>query len=310
MKRFFPILATAVLLAALSASCTKVDCVYPDKQDYWIDCDSLVRTPDTITVDTSDTTDTTDTVVGVVNTKRNVLLEEFTGVGCGNCPAANIEALSLYNQFQGRLVLVGMHAGWFSSGNGNLTGFELTAADAEDYYTSFNVQSNPIGMINRKSVTGDPNKLLISTGSWEAAIQDAIDNTPDADMTIATMLNYNTGTRTIDLSATINVVNDRDGDYRFVAYLVEDKIIGVQVDYSKDPQQVNDYEHRHVFRDAMTDIWGDFVFEDDATAGATADVTVDSYTIPQEYNADNCTVVVYVYNDITKEVVQVEELHL
>ncbi len=46
---------------------------------------------------------------------RVVLLEEFTGKGCTNCPKGSRELENLLTQFPNNLVAVSLHAGFFAN---------------------------------------------------------------------------------------------------------------------------------------------------------------------------------------------------
>lgn len=238
--------------------------------------------------------------------KRKVLLEMFSAVGGSNCPAATEVALSIENEHPEEFIIVSMHAGWFSSGAGNPTSFDLTAEDGETYYTEFVVQSTPVGMINRKSTSSDLDQLLIGSTEWQSATEDFLTNSADAAISIASQSTFDASSRSVDMQFDVQALEGNVGDFRLVAYLVEDRIIGKQIDSRQDPQQVDNYEHRHVFRDAITDIWGKEVFAGDAEEGETDKVVIQDYAIDQAFDVENCSMVVYVYNEATQEVLQAE----
>ena len=48
-------------------------------------------------------------------TKRNVLIEEFTGRKCINCPIGHIEAKAIEEAYPGRVWSINLHGGYYSS---------------------------------------------------------------------------------------------------------------------------------------------------------------------------------------------------
>ena len=53
--------------------------------------------------------------------QRHVLLEEFTGSACGNCPAGQATVDSLENQYPNTLISYEIHAGYFAESSLLLT---------------------------------------------------------------------------------------------------------------------------------------------------------------------------------------------
>ncbi|MDP4282340.1 MAG: hypothetical protein Q8867_09360, partial [Bacteroidota bacterium] len=85
---------------------------------------------------------------------RTVLLEDYTGHKCVNCPTAAVTAHTLEEMYNGNLIILAVHAGYFAiPGSGNYA-LDLRSATGEDWYSTFGVTSNPIGMINRIETGG------------------------------------------------------------------------------------------------------------------------------------------------------------
>src|SRR5687768_4725486 len=90
MKRFFKLILCLIVYSIYLSSCDKV------------------KDPYSTTLDGGG--DTTATVVKV----RKVLLEEYTGHRCGNCPPAAVTAQTLKSTYGERLVVMTVHAGFFA----------------------------------------------------------------------------------------------------------------------------------------------------------------------------------------------------
>ena len=98
--------------------------------------------------------------VGKIESRRVVLLEEFTGVQCTNCPAAAKVAQSLLSEYPDNLVVVGLHGrntGDFGKPFENEQDFRIS--DVEAYYDEFGpTDGYPCGMVNR-ATPEKPNRL-------------------------------------------------------------------------------------------------------------------------------------------------------
>ena len=59
--------------------------------------------------------------VVVVTGEQKVLIEDFTGFRCGNCPSAAETADNLYKAYKGKIIVIGIHSGpTFASPRGKL----------------------------------------------------------------------------------------------------------------------------------------------------------------------------------------------
>jgi hypothetical protein len=57
----------------------------------------------------------------------------------------------------------------------------------------------------------------------------------------------------------------------------------------------------------MNGTWGDAVGTDGQAVAGSKKTNSYSFTLPAEWNADNCSVIAFVYNTTTTEIVQAEE---
>src|SRR5690606_27366869 len=89
---------------------------------------------------------------------RKALLEDYTGHTCGNCPAAAESAHQLAEQYGDKLVLMAVHAGFFSrlKNPDYLTSYTTSVGNDWDGSKGFGVSAvgNPNGMVNRKAYDG------------------------------------------------------------------------------------------------------------------------------------------------------------
>lgn len=237
------------------------------------------------------------TIVGEVMSK--VLLEDFTGVKCVNCPAATELALQLHEVYGDRLVIMGIHAGFMATPIGPNSDFRTPEGTA--WWNFFGFDANPIGTVNRKSSS---NGYGINSGEWGDAISQALEQEPQA--LLEMQCSYDQTSRVINVDVNTKVLVDQLDNLSLTVCVVEDSVVGRQLLPSG---MVEDYVHRHVFRGTMNGEWGESIGNAPFASGTEVKKSY-QYTLPEAYNADNCSVIAYVYRDTDKGVIQVEETHL
>ena len=80
-------------------------------------------------------------------TKRNVLIEEFTGKKCVNCPIGHIEAKAIEEAYPGRVWSINIHGGFYSSTE--YPNLNTTICDTIGTY--YNPAMFPSALINRQT---------------------------------------------------------------------------------------------------------------------------------------------------------------
>ena len=228
---------------------------------------------------------------------KNILLENYVGVRCPNCPDANELAIQIQDECPFNVIVLGVHAGVFSIPIGGYPDFETTEGD--EWYNIFGFDCNPIGTVNRKMFNGDSYGCMSS--EWEENIAKAFQG--EAALAMSSTIEYNEATRKLKVDITSEFVAELPDTYSLTVCIKEDNIIGKQLT----PEgNVDDYVHRHVFRTTMNGAWGEII---NNTAIAPGDVIKKSYTttLDTAYNADQCYIIAYVSNSDTKEILQVIE---
>lgn len=244
---------------------------------------------------------------------RRVLLEDLTGHLCNNCPAAAQIALQLQGIYGSEeLVLVGVHTTDFFAApadppnpNGSYsTDFRTPAGDT--YGTTFNVAFLPAGLVSRKEFNSS---LTLSSSSWGSAVADIIGRPADMEVLFDTVV-FNAGTNTVQTDVKVALVNSVNANVNLTVYLTEDHVVDWQLDSQSNPPDVEFYDHRHVLRGNLNGTWGTSLFTGIAAAGDTLSASF-SYTLPPNVLVPaNCSLVAYVYDTDTFEVLQVREVHM
>jgi hypothetical protein len=234
---------------------------------------------------------------------HKILLEDYTGQKCPNCPAAAVIAANLKVIYGEQLVLLTIHAGPYSvpADTGIFTA-DFRTPEGDEFNTFFGFPGYPMGMVDRAEYEGS--KILIKD-KWEAAVDAQADIEAQADIVIDNT--YNPLTRELDCLLESKFLVNMEGTYNICVFITESGIIS--------PQQTSQgvdstYEHNHVLRTSMNGSWGDVVGNDgQAVAGAELSNNY-SYILPAAWNDERCGVVAFIYNTATLEIVQAEEKNL
>lgn len=279
MKSFLQLTIALFAGALLFGSCDKVDDPYYKQ----------------ITIDT-----TTQQV------QKKVLLEDYTGHMCVNCPAAGNIAHNLSNTYGDRVVILAIHAGFFATPlPGEFSADYRTACGNEwDTYFGISAAGNPNGMVNRKN---HPGNHILSPEAWSGAITEALDEPVTVDIKLKNT--YTAAGRSLSTEAEVSFIEQTDKDLYLVLVLTESGIISPQKNNNSavgPTPVIEDYEHNHVMRGAISDAWGTQIAAI-GTANPAELTRTFNYTLPTHINAGNASVVAFIYDNETKEVLQAAE---
>ncbi|TAL62518.1 MAG: Omp28-related outer membrane protein [Bacteroidetes bacterium] len=241
---------------------------------------------------------------------RKVLIEEFTGHQCGNCPPAaqTIHTLQINPQYEGKIIAVTIHSGSWAQVTPPLYTADFHCNEGDAYFTDFEVAYNPVGMVNRKDHPA--NDHLKDVGEWGGLVSSILAVAPDADIQIINT--YYSGPRQLSTSVRCKFLNALNGTYKIVLLLTEDSIVSPQKDYTlPSPSNDTNYVHRHLLRGGITSSYGDTLVSGNISSGDTV-VRTFNYTLPVNFNntapdPSHCYVVAYIYDAATYEIIQVEE---
>lgn len=325
------IIIFSAILAAVIASCDKVKNAYPANPvsstldwSLYPDGDSAYYVSQGLWP----------TFTANTNTQRNVLIEDFTGHQCVNCPAstANMEQLIATNPEH--IFGLAIHAG-----PTGLTGFQVTSSEyTEVLYCDAGLEigkhfgqdipgstflGNPAFCVNR----------VIANNQFTSNAGSAIANKTNSCLSstlkvnIQAVTNYFASTRGLFLHAEVDKIDASiTSDLAVAVALVEDSLIARQLvpaNPTWDPDGtpgdpdlshcdgINEtYKHRDILRgfiDGRT--FGKVLTATDLAPSGKYLVNY-SYRLPDQYNPDNMKLYIYVFDKTTQEIYQVIEKHI
>ena len=228
---------------------------------------------------------------------KNILLEDYTGVRCNNCPVAGELALQLQEQYGHRVIVLSVHAGFLSQPIGGYPNF--MTPEGTEWYSQFGFDSNPIGTVNRKLNGGS---YGYQSSEWGEAIAETFQEGSAAFIMVPSV-KYDETTRNLEVEISSKAMVELPDAYNLTVCIMEDSIVGRQLTHAGN---VEDYIHRHVFRTTMNGTWGE---EINTTAIAPGEELSYVYAkkLDKAFNEDQCYIVAYISNRDTKEILQVTE---
>ena len=230
----------------------------------------------------------------VKDTVRKILIEDFTGHACINCPDAHDAGRIIIDLYGDQVVFVAIHAGYFSQPDNPPFDYDFRTPMGNDLYNHFGVSVVPIGMINRTPKNGSSTPLIGYTGwaSEASRYLDSLSEEPDAYIHLD--VSFDAADSTIDISTetTFFSPNATSRKYNLVLVVTESKIIKAQKHGSI---TIPDYEHNHVLRGGVTSTWGDEIHDGIVSTGDVKTKDYSNFKLGSDWNPDNCHVVAYLY---------------
>lgn len=227
------------------------------------------------------------------DTVRKVLLEDFTGHECVNCPAAHDVAADLHNVYGNQLITIAIHAGFFAKPESAPFDYDFRTTAGDDYESAFSLVSTPIGMINRIEDNGS---FLIPTGDWGSKVSAQLDSLPEEpELYIHLSSDYNSANNSVDIDAEITILESLpSGKYNLSILITENGIVKPQKDNREPDGEVLDYEHNHVLRGAVNGSWGTEILNGSPAINDKFNENF-NYSLGADWVADNCNIVAFVY---------------
>lgn len=209
--------------------------------------------------------------------KRNVVLEEFTGINCTWCPAGHVIANEIEASNPGRVFLINIHSGSFAAPSAGQIDLRTPAGNAID--AAAGITGYPSGSVNRNTSPWGQGRNL-----WSSQASAILNESSPVNVYVKAFVDFTTRELTTEVEVYYTSASAQSKNYLTVA-LTQDGILGSQIDGSNaNPGNfVNGlYKHNHALRQLLTS--GNF--------GEVIDTTTKNYykykkivtTIPASYN--------------------------
>jgi len=236
---------------------------------------------------------------------KNVIIEEFSGVQCPNCPVGDAQISNLQSLYGDRVVAVTMHSyvtGVLSAPMSD-SRYDFRTDAAEAIIKNLGLPTGiPAASVNRVLFEGE-SALLSAPNQWAGMVEEELEK--EAVIGVNLEPAYNSDTRELTINVRLIAQQSITGSIRLHMGLIEDGMIDKQID---GVEKIEAYEHNHILRDYITAHLGD-----DVTSvlekGEIWQRTY-TYTLPEEdgwWVAENISVFGFVSQnfDDKKDVLQV-----
>ncbi len=275
-------------------------------------------------INMTDTTDTTDTSTNgqvqliykdtvftdalPTTQTQNILLEEFTGVRCVNCPDGHEISNQILEDHPNRVFAAVIHAGFLADPYSN-SSEDFVTAETSALYNFLGVEAVPAAAINRVLYSGLSSVALINKSQWAGKVNIELQRTTPVNVYAYHQFNQSTGQLTVYVQ--LRYLQDLSEAQNVSVYLTENNIIDPQayIDDSGHDAIQDDYTHKHVLRDMLTPTSGQPLGES-AVAGKVI-VRSFSTTVNSAWKPADCRIIAFVNNaSNNKEILQVAEIPL
>ena len=254
---------------------------------------------------------------------KNILIEDFTGHLCQNCPDAARELEAIHDLYGSQIIGLALHVGStfarpYPLSQPKFT-YDFRTKWGEELDNFFNISDAglPKGMINRIDYPGDHRK---NKGQWLASVQQELDKEVVFGLNITSSFDGNNSIIDISTDALKNIT----GDYKLVVCLTENEITNWQKDGVIEDEN---YIHNHVLRSLITSAWGDDVSLSTNISNGESythnysvnladlenfNIDYSNNTLFQGngesggWNQNNISILAYIYDNSNYEILQVE----
>ena len=252
---------------------------------------------------------------------KKILIEDFTGHTCQNCPSAARELDAIHSIYGDRIIGIALHvsksfARPYPLSQAPNYQYDFRTKWGKEWDDLFGISGIglPGGMVNR---IGYPSEHRLGKDEWLARVITELEKETDFGINIA----VNEGVITVNTE----ILNNINGDYNLVVCIIESNIINWQKDGSED---VENYEHNHTLRSLLSDenlsASSNYTSADVIVKTINYDLaSLEQFNVDYSQNtaelgngnaggwdASNMSAIAYIYDNTTKEILQVEEAHL
>lgn len=243
---------------------------------------------------------------------QKIVIEEYTGFKCTNCPKGAREIDRLKGIYGDTLISVSIHAGSFakpgtSGGHEYVTDFRT---DAGDEYNDFFLGPGagyPNGIIQRTKFNGTDYSPTDET-QWENAFLTVKSNLVTVNPPEIALTSYlSESTRKVLVKANVLFNEATSNNHRIIFLCLEDGVVDVQLDGA---DFIEDYEHKHVLRGAMNNSAGELINESPVAVNESKEAFSTYFDLAPNWDINNIEIVAMLVNVDSKEIVQAEVVHL
>ncbi len=233
--------------------------------------------------------------------KRVVVVEEFTGASCVNCPKGISQTSAIKAAYPENVIVIAVHSN-FLGAPATKGEPDLRTPDAqaiEGFLGSW--FSKPEAAINRKYDPLNQTYRYGSPESWRGIVEEELKLDPKFDLQITKT--YDENSRLLKLKMTVKALEAMNQAIHLHCGITESEIVADQLDNTG---KLVDFVHSHALRKMLSAIPGDKIA--DAVSLNQLIEKEYSFTLPQDtvlWNPAHCEVFAYLsLNEVDKYILQ------
>lgn len=221
-------------------------------------------------------------------TDRRVIIEEFTGVRCVNCPAGSAELQNLVDTYgDDKVIPISIHAGFFSPPYSD-SNYDFRTPEGDNLEPYIGPLSGfPCAVINRRLFSGEPELPITPASKWNGLLIQELGIAPSCEVELSHT--YDSTSRLLTLEVEATFLEDVTDPLAVSVMLTESGLFDKQLT----PAGFDlTYEHKYALRDMIT------AFDGDPITSSTnfGDVVTSSftYTIPTNWDASKVNIIGFI----------------
>ena len=239
----------------------------------------------------------------IMQTQKAVLIEDFTGHRCKNCPKASKAINELDSLFDSQVIPLAIHAGPSNfTGVNNEYPTDFTTEYSDDLATHFGISAMPMGLVQRIDY---PNSHQKTYTAWSGITNLELAKSPEALFTLST--EYDAPNRIGVLNYSVEMISNQSNPLWVAVYIKETGIISPQLMPNNSRNET--YVHKNVFRSAPLGPFGISISENGGTSGQTFTGSVTANLDPL-WDANECEWVILIYDRSNYKVIQPASISL
>ncbi|MDB4088358.1 Omp28-related outer membrane protein [Flavobacteriales bacterium] len=245
------------------------------------------------------------------NTKRNILVEDFTGQLCTFCTTGAYILDTINKNIGSQIIPMGIHSGSFGvpEATGNYTTDFRTPGGSATYDRFAPGAPQPTFMVARIDTFISPARFNIGYFPLSKSIRSLLNSVPTVNLQLKT--SYDPADGTVCVYSESEVLQTLTDDHSLVVVLLEDSIVGWQKHsgFGGDPiygspSEIPNYVQKHVVRKYINGWEGTKILSSSDDIG---DKIVNGFTYKvtePSWRGNHLEVVAFIYNNNTKVVMQ------
>jgi len=230
---------------------------------------------------------------------RKMLIEEFTGHRCTNCPQGHQTLETLHQQYGDTLIAVGIHFGSLAKPLGETFSYDFRTEVGNLIGAEYGIDAIPKAIVDQEYKEGG-----WSRDQWATVLKEV--DRSKVYSAIQLVNEYDTEHKILKVNAKVTMLEDYPIPMKLAFYLVEDGIVKPQKDGNQD---ILEYVHNHVLRASLNGVHGSVLNAGNPIPKGESVVYAASIDMSEtDWVPQNCYVVAILADQSTNKVIQVEKL--